>query len=100
MRKYKFKRGFKPDVGRLEEMMEKHFDDFKKDGDKYTATFGATKATLWFEGKLLAIETETDPTTPYDIAAQAVKIYNRFLEDLTGYTAKDRRKMMKKEVEK
>lgn len=100
MRTYKFKRGFKPEVGRLEEMMERYFDDFKKNGDTYNATFGATKATLWFEGKLLAIETETDPKTPPDIAAQSVKIYNSFLEDLTGYTAKDRRKMLKKETEK
>lgn len=100
MREYKFKRGFKPHNQRLEEMMETYFDSFEKDGEIYIAKFGAATAKMWIEDKMLKVETETDTNAPSDVAAQTVKVYNKFLEDLTGYTAKQRQKMMKKDAEK
>ncbi len=100
MREYKFKRGFKPHNERLEEMMEKHFDGFEVDGEVYVAKFGAATAKIWIDDKILKVETETDTNAPNDVAAQTVKVYNKFLEDLTGYTAKQRQKMMKKDAEK
>lgn len=99
MREYKFKRGFKPTEERLEEMMELYFDEYKKDGNVYFAKFGAIEAKLWLENKKLYVETETRKDVSDEVAAQTIKIYNMFLEDLTGYTAKQRQKMMKKEVE-
>ncbi len=100
MREYKFKRGFKPHNERLEEMMEKHFGGFEVDGEVYMAKFGAATAKMWIEDKLLKVETETDVNAPSDVAAQTVKVYNKFLKELTGYTAKQRQKMMKKAAEK
>ncbi|MFO7966611.1 MAG: DUF5611 family protein [Archaeoglobaceae archaeon] len=100
MREYKFKRGFKPHNERLEEMMEKHFDSFEVDGEVYVAKFGAATAKMWIEDKILKVDTETDTDAPNDVAAHTVKVYNKFLEDLTGYTAKQRQKMMKKDAEK
>lgn len=100
MREYKFKKGFKPHNERLEEMMEKHFGGFEKEDEAYVATFGAARAKMWIEDKMLKVDTETDTNASNDVAAETVKIYNKFLEDLTGYTAKQRQKMMKKDSEK
>lgn len=100
MREYKFKRGFRPRNERLEEMMEKHFGGFEVDGGVYVATFGAAKAKMWIEDKVLKVDTETDPKASNEVAAETIKTYNKFLEELTGYTAKQRQKMMKKDVEK
>ncbi len=99
MRKYKFKRGFKPTKERLEEQINIHFGDFEKDGDVYVVRYGAIEELrLWFDGKLLCVESKTNPKVDPSTAAETLRTYNRFLEELTGYTAKERQKMLKKEV--
>ncbi|AGK61221.1 Uncharacterized protein conserved in archaea [Archaeoglobus sulfaticallidus PM70-1] len=99
MRKYKFKRGYKPTPERLEEHIEKYFGEFKREGEVYITKFGAIgELRMWFEGKLLCVESKTNPNVAEDIALNTLKTYNRFLEDLTGYTAKERQKMLKKEI--
>lgn len=101
MRIYKFKRGFKPTTERLEEMIKKHFGDYSKDGDVYIVKFGAIEELrLWIENKKLLAESKTNPNVTDDVAMMTIKTYNKFLEELTGYTAKERQKLMKKEVEK
>ncbi len=100
MREYKFKRGYKPTVERLEELIVKHFGGFEKKGDVYIVRFGAIEELrLWIRDKKLYAESRTNPNVPEDVAVQTIKKYNRFLEELTGYTAKERQKMLKKEVE-
>ncbi len=100
MREYRFKRGFKPTRERLEELIRKHFGDFEKDGDVYIVRFGAIEELrLWIKDKKLYAESKTNPTVPEDVAVKTIKIYNKFLEELTGYTAKERQKMLRKEVE-
>lgn len=100
MREYKFKRGYKATTERLEEMLKKHFGEFKKDGNKYIVSFGAMEEMVaWIENKKLYVETKTNKNVPDDVALETIKKYNKFLEDLTGYTAKERRKHMMKEVE-
>jgi hypothetical protein len=54
---------------------------------------------LWFDGKLLCAESKTNPKMEASVVQDTLKTYNRFLEELTGYTAKERQKMMKKEIE-
>lgn len=100
MRKYKFKRGFKPTKERLEEQLSLHFGEFEKDGEVYVVRYGAIEELrLWFDGKLLCVESKTNPKVDPETASQTLRTYNRFLEELTGYTAKERQKMMKKEIE-
>ncbi len=100
MREYKFKRGYKPTVERLEELIVKHFGGFEKNGEVYIVKFGAIEELrLWIKDKKLYAESRTNPNVPEDVAVQTIKKYNRFLEELTGYTAKERQKMLKKEVE-
>ncbi len=100
MRRYKFKRGYKPTPERLEEMIVKHFGSFEKDGDVYIVRYKAIEELrLWLDGKMLCAESRTNPRVDNETAFETLKTYNRFLEDLTGYTAKERQKMMKKEAE-
>ncbi len=101
MREYRFKRGFKPTAERLEEMLTKHFGGFEVDGEYYLVKdFGAIEVLkLKLENKKLYAESKTRLTDD-ETALKTLKTYNRFLEELTGYTAKERQKLMKKEAEK
>uniref|UniRef100_A0A7C3MAB3 DUF5611 domain-containing protein n=1 Tax=Archaeoglobus fulgidus TaxID=2234 RepID=A0A7C3MAB3_ARCFL len=101
MREYKFKRGFRPTAERLEEMLNKHFGGFEFDGECYLVrNFGAIEVLrLKLENKKLYAESRTKLTDD-ETALKTLKTYNRFLEELTGYTAKERLKMMKEEAEK
>ncbi|WP_456468283.1 DUF5611 family protein [Archaeoglobus sp.] len=101
MREYRFKRGFKPTPERLEEMLRKHFGGFEADGEFYIVRdFGAIKELrLKLENKRLYAESKTRLTDD-DTAMKTLKTYNKFLEEFTGYTAKERQKLMKKEAEK
>jgi hypothetical protein len=100
MREYRFKRGFKPTLERLEEMLNKHFGGFEVEGDYYfVKNFGAIEVLkLKLENKKLYAESKTRIVDD-DTAIKTLKTYNKFLEELTGYTAKERQKMMKKEAE-
>lgn len=100
MREYRFKRGFKPTEERLEEMILKHFGSYEKDGNVYIVKFGAIEELrLWIENKKLYAESKTNPKVSDEIAFKTLKTYNKFLEELTGYTAKERQKLLKKEIE-
>lgn len=100
MREYRFKRGFKPTPERLEEMLKKHFGKFDADGEFYVVkNFGAIEELrLKLENKRLYAESKTKLTDD-ETAKKTIKTYNKFLEELTGYTAKERQKLMKKEAE-
>jgi hypothetical protein len=100
LRRYKFKRGFKPTKERLEEKIAFHFGGFEVRGDAYIVRFGAIEELrLWLEGNFLCAESKTNPNVDSKTATKTLKAYNQFLEELTGYTAKERQKMLKKEVE-
>ncbi|MEM0203894.1 MAG: DUF5611 family protein [Archaeoglobaceae archaeon] len=100
MREYRFKRGFQATQHRVEEMLRKHFESFEKDGDFYVVrNFGAIEELrAKLDGKVLLVETKTRLVDD-ETALKTIKTYNRFLEELTGYTAKERQKMLRKEVE-
>ena len=100
MRKYKFKRGYKPTAERVEEALITHFGSFEKKEDVYVVSYGAIREMrVWLDGKLLCVETETDTSVTNDVATDTLKRFNKFLEDVTGYTAKERRKQLQKEIE-
>lgn len=100
MRDYKFKRGYKASKERLEEMLEKHFGSFEVEGEFYIVrNFGGIEEMkLKLSDKKLLVETKTRVVDD-ETALKTIKTYNRFLEELTGYTAKERQKMLRKEVE-
>ena len=70
-----------------------------KDG-AVTVAYGAlTRLTARPAGKELAIETTMDPKVPVEVAAETVRRYNRFLEDATGFTSKERAKRLRKSAQ-
>ncbi|MEM0351226.1 MAG: DUF5611 family protein, partial [Archaeoglobaceae archaeon] len=91
---------YEPKIERLEEMLKKHFGNFEKIDDFYVVkNFGGIeemKAKI--NGKVLLVETKTRIVDD-ETAVMTLKTYNKFLEELTGYTAKERQKMLRKEVE-
>jgi len=101
MREYQFKRGFKPSKERLEEIIKKYFGELKKEGDTYIVSYGAIEELrLIIQNKKLVVESKTNPAVSNEVASDTLKTYNKFLEELTGYTAKERQKRLKKSIEK
>ena len=84
---------------RLEEVCRECFGSASNDGTAVTASFGALrqlKTTV--EGKELGVEVTMDPKVDPSVAAETVRRYNRFLEESTGFSAKERAKRMRKSV--
>ncbi|SMD30494.1 DUF5611 family protein [Picrophilus oshimae] len=55
---------------------------------------GMKSMDLWTDGKKLYAETETD--RDYNNPMETIKTYNELIEKLTGYTAKERKKLLSK----
>ena len=65
--------------------------------DSVTARYGAIDSLTARPGKgELVIELRMNPQVPNDVAAETIRRYNRFLETLTGYSAKERAKKAQK----
>ncbi len=93
MREYKFKRGFKASEERLEELLKKFFGKFKKEGDEYVVSYKAIEEMrLKIVNRKLIVESRTNANVDDRTALETIKTYNRFLDELTGYTAKERKK--------
>jgi hypothetical protein len=94
MREYSFKRGFRASEERLVEEMRKSFDSFEKREDRYTGRIEDAEFELHLEEKKLTVST----SKPGKGSAEVLKRYNYFIESFTGYSAKERRKKMLKEM--
>ncbi len=97
---YSFKRGFKPDLDRIKEVLEEQFPvEIKQEGSKLSLSFGALKCLCtWIENKKLCVTTESESGISDDLVLDTNKRYRKFLEAATGYTAKQRMQMAKKEA--
>lgn len=101
IQEYSIKRGFSQDTGRIRSLLEKNFPaEIKEDNGKYTLSFGAFKRlTLWLDNKKLYADTESNREVTDDVIMDTNKRYRVFLEEATGYTAKERLAKAKKEVQ-
>jgi hypothetical protein len=99
---YPFKRGFKPDLERIRTVLAEEFPcEVRQEDGKLCLSYGALKSVcVWIEGKKLNVTTESLPGARDDLALDTNKRYRNFLEKATGYTAKQRLQMAKKEVSK
>ncbi|HMK45129.1 MAG TPA: DUF5611 family protein [Methanocella sp.] len=98
---YKFKRGFKPEIGRIKNVIVETFHvEPREDGDKLIVQYGAMKELrAWIQDKKFFVETQSDlGVKDESIILDTNKKFRDFLEESTGYTAKERLKMAKKEV--
>lgn len=99
---YPFKRGFKPDIERIRKALEEEFPtEIREENGKLTLSYGAMKSiAVWIENKRLNVVTESTQGLSDDVILDTNKRYRDFLEKATGYTAKQRLQMAKKEVTK
>jgi hypothetical protein len=99
---YSFKRGFKPDIERIHSVLTEEFPcDITEEGGKLILSYGALKnICVGIEGKKLSVTTESESTADDQIVLDTNKRFRNFLEKATGYTAKQRLQMAKKEVSK
>ncbi len=98
---YKLKRGFSPDLERIKGVLEKEFSsEARLDGEKLTLSYGALKSIeVRIESKKLAVVTQSEPGVSDYLAMDTNKRFRNFLESATGYTAKQRLQMAKKDVQ-
>jgi len=98
---YKLKRGFKPEIDRIREVMEMNFPgQVTQDNEKLTASYGAIqKMEVWIDNKKLHLKTESNHNVTDEEIIETNKRFRKFLDDATGYSSKQRSKMAKKEVQ-
>lgn len=99
---YSFKRGFKPDLNRILAVLQEEFPtDIKQEDGKLLLSYGALKSVcVSISGKKLTVITESATGAGDAEVMDTNKRYRNFLEKATGYTAKQRLQMAKKEVSK
>ncbi|PTD94322.1 hypothetical protein C9439_03235 [archaeon SCG-AAA382B04] len=104
-RVFSAKRGNYIEREKIEDSLEDVFGEYQKDGDIYTIknykAFEEMKVEL-IENKNKKNKMRVNTTASMekaDMALETKKDLNEFLEEVTGYTAKERRKRMKNEVE-
>ncbi len=99
---YPFKKGFKPDIERIRKALEEEFPcEIRQEEGKLLLSYGALKSIeVWIENKKLSVVTESASGVADDLALDTNKRFRNFLEKATGYTAKQRLQMAKKEASK
>jgi hypothetical protein len=81
----------------LVELARTHFEETARDGESITGHFGAiSRLVVKGEGRELSVDLTMDPKVSEETARETIARYNRFLADVTGYTAKERASRMRK----
>ncbi len=81
----------------LEEIARSAFGSAARDGSTVSARFGALESlTVSADGKELRLEVVMNPKVADEIARETIARYNRFLQEATGYSAKERAKRARK----
>jgi hypothetical protein len=83
----------------LAEIARSHFDSVAMDGETVTGGWGAIqRIAARANQRELAVELTMDPQVSVAIAAETIARYNRFLEETTGFGAKERARRLRKSV--
>ncbi|MDD5616369.1 MAG: DUF5611 family protein [Candidatus Methanoperedens sp.] len=101
MQEYAFKRGFSQDISRIRELLTKNFPvGIKEENGKLAISYGAlARLEVGILNKKLCVETEPRKGVTDEVIMDTNKRYRIFLEEATGFTAKERLKKAKKEVQ-
>jgi hypothetical protein len=85
---------------KLKEIMSSVFGGATTEGDKLISSFGAiTRVEVKVLGKTaIDISSTTDKTAPIEVQTETVKQWNKFLEQATGFTSKERSKRLQKKA--
>jgi len=101
MRRYKFKRGYSPELSRVAKCLEECFPcEIQMIKERCTLSYGAIeRMEVWLDGKNLCIETTSNKRASDEVVLDTNRRFRLFLTKATGYTSKERIKQAKKEVE-
>jgi hypothetical protein len=93
MRKYRCKNEVSENI--LESKMKDIFGNVTKSGNQFVSSYSESLSVIAMVSgkKEISVETKTSPGPDQE---KIVKLYNQFLEEVTGYTAKERKKLMSK----
>ncbi|MEM0134770.1 MAG: DUF5611 family protein [Thermoplasmatales archaeon] len=93
MRKYPCRSEITEDL--LESTMKNIFNNVTKKGNQFVSSYtGSLTVFATVSGKKeISVETKTSPGPDQE---KIVKLYNQFLEEITGYDAKERKKLLSK----
>jgi hypothetical protein len=95
MRTYPVKKTIKINETYVMETLKSRNLEFQQEGNHIISSYpGLKKIEIWTDGKKLYVETETD--TQYSNPGETIKFFNNLLEVLTGYTTKERKKLISK----
>ncbi len=88
-------------MARIYGVLEKNFPvEIKDENGRFTLSHGAFKSlTVWIDDKKLCVETESSKDAKDEEILDTNKRYRVFLEEATGYSAKERLKKAKKDVQ-
>jgi hypothetical protein len=95
-REYPVKKGIAVSYERITDVLKQYCQIMESKGNDVVCNFpGMKKMIVRSSGKRLFVETETD--REYKNPQETIRIFNDILEKLTGYSAKERKKMASKE---
>ena len=81
----------------LERILSVHFEGVGGSGDERTASWGAiTRIAARADGKELTVDITMNPKVTEAVARETIARYNRFLEETTGFSSKERAKRLRK----
>ena len=81
----------------IERVARVHFESVTSGPDGVSASFGAiTRIVARPAGRELAVEVTMNPKVPGEVARETIGRYNRFLEEVTGFSSKERAKRLRK----
>lgn len=102
MKEYKLKRGFKPEIDRIKEVLQDSFQvPVTEEDGKLIVSFGAlARLEASIVDKKLCVDTTPNPNVPDEEILETNKRFRKFLDNATGYTAKQRVSKAKKDVGK
>lgn len=85
------------DPAALASIARSHLEQVASDQATVTASWGAIqRLSARADGRELAIELTMNPKVAESVAAETIARYNRFLEEVTGYGAKERARRLRK----
>ena len=102
IKEYKLKRGFKPEIDRIKEVLQDSFQvPVTEEDGKLIVSYGALlRMEASIVDKKLCVATTPNPNVPDEEILETNKRFRKFLDNATGFTAKQRVSKAKKEVGK
>jgi hypothetical protein len=84
-------------IDQLREIASAHFDASAIESNAVVVTYGAiSRLAASANGRELRLDVTMSPQVPEEVARETIRRYNQFLEAVTGYTAKERAKRLRK----